>query len=136
MHNYATKSSSITMGHRTFTPNVPLPLRRLLPHLIHPSLDRSQSPPQTASGSILPFCHSTLYGQTDTQTNRWDKRQVYSNSAYALLIVSDALNRQDGAYLITAVVEFILQLDLIPIWLNDTRCSELSLPTGPTEGVD
>jgi len=26
-----------------------------------------------------------------TQTERWDRRQVYSNSVYALLIVSDAL---------------------------------------------
>jgi len=34
-------------------------------HLIHPSLDRPYSPPQTASGSIQPFCHSTISGQRD-----------------------------------------------------------------------
>jgi len=61
------------------------------PYLIHPSLDRPHSPPQTASESIQQFCHNTLSGHTDTQADRWDRRQVYSNNASALLIVSDAL---------------------------------------------
>jgi len=39
-------------------------------HLIHPSLDRPHSPPQTASGSNHPFRHNTLYRQTDRQTDR------------------------------------------------------------------
>ena len=40
-------------------------------HLIHPSIDRPHSPSQTASRSIQPFCHSTLFGptHTDTQTD-------------------------------------------------------------------
>ena len=37
------------------------------PHLINPSLDRPNSPSQTASGSVQPFCHNTLSGQTDRQ---------------------------------------------------------------------
>jgi len=57
---------------------LPLPLRRSPSrHLIHTSLDRFHSPPQAESGSNQPFCHNTLSGQTDTQTNRWDRRQLY-----------------------------------------------------------
>jgi len=48
-----------------------------------PSLDRPHSPCQTASGSILPFCHSTHYGPTDTHTDRWSVRQVSKNTVYA-----------------------------------------------------
>jgi len=40
-------------------------------HLMHPyALDRHHSPSQMASESNQPFCHSTLSGQTDTQTDR------------------------------------------------------------------
>ena len=46
------------------------PLRHIDLHLIHPSLDRPQSPPQSASRSNQPFCHSTASGQTD----RWARR--------------------------------------------------------------
>jgi len=35
------------------------------PNLIHSSLDRPHSSPQMASGSNQPFCHKTLFGQTD-----------------------------------------------------------------------
>jgi len=57
------------------------------PHLIHPSLDRPLSPPQTASGSNQPFCHSSLL-----RTDRWDKRIFCTISArLAMLIESDAL---------------------------------------------
>jgi len=45
------------------------PFRRSPPHLIHPSLDRPHSLPQTASGSNQPFCHSTLSGQSHRQTD-------------------------------------------------------------------
>jgi len=66
------------------TPNLPtklpIPFDDHHPHLIHPSLDRSHSPPQTASGSNQPFCHSTLSGQT--QIDRWDKRQVCNKSRW------------------------------------------------------
>jgi len=40
------------------------------PYLIHSSLDRPHSPSQTTSGSTQPFCHKTLCGQTDRQTDR------------------------------------------------------------------
>ena len=63
----------------------------LQPNLIHPSLDLPHSPPQMASGSIQPFFHSTLSEHLDRHTDQQDKQQVYSNSAYALLIVSDVL---------------------------------------------
>jgi len=68
-------------------PKLPLFLRRSLPHLIHPSLDRPRSPSQTTPVSNQPFCHSTLSGQTDRhtrQTNTWDRRQVCKKSAYPL----------------------------------------------------
>ena len=47
-------------------PKLPLPFDD---HLIHPSLDQPPSPPQTASGFNQPFCHNTLCGQTDRQTD-------------------------------------------------------------------
>ena len=56
-------------------------------HLIHPSFDRSLSPPQTASGSNQPFCHSSLL-----RTDRWDKRIFCTISApLPMLIERDAL---------------------------------------------
>ena len=50
----------------------PLPLGGHGPHLIHSSLDRPHSPPQTASRSNQPCCHSTSYGPTNWQTD-WDR---------------------------------------------------------------
>ena len=58
--NYTTKSPLLTTECSTFIPKLPLLLRR------SPSLDRRHSPPQTASGSNQPFCHSTLSGHTHT----------------------------------------------------------------------
>jgi len=55
-------------------PKLPLPLRRSPPDVIHPSLDRHLLPPRTASGSNQPFCHNTLSGHTDVQTDRWYRR--------------------------------------------------------------
>jgi len=48
--------------------NCPFPFDDHHSHLIHPSLHRSHSPPQNASGSNQPFYHNTLSGQTDTHT--------------------------------------------------------------------
>jgi len=67
------------------SPKVLLPLQRSPPHLIHPSLDRPHSPPHTASRSNQ---HTF---QTDTQTDRWDRQQIYSNNAYTLLTESNVL---------------------------------------------
>jgi len=49
--------------------NCPFPSTITTPHLIHRSLDRPDSPPQTASGSNLPFYHNTFSGQTDGHTD-------------------------------------------------------------------
>jgi len=88
LHNYATMSPLVTTGHPKFTLKTTLPLDDNHPHLTHPSLDWPHSPSQTASGSIHPFCHSTLFGQTDrqtythTQTDKWARQQVH-NVAHA-----------------------------------------------------
>ena len=90
--NYATKSPLVTVGRPKFTPKTALLFDDHDTHLIHPSLDYSSS--QTASGSNQPFCHSTLSGPTErqtnrptpTQTDRWARRQVYTISAYARYI--------------------------------------------------
>jgi len=50
------------------------------PHLIHPSLDRPQSPPQTASRSNQLFFHNSCTGHTYRQTDRWDRQQACSNT--------------------------------------------------------
>jgi len=63
----------------------------------------THSPPQTASESIQPFCHSILSGQTDTpahtQTDRWARRQVRNMSAYAAdsdALIKDKKPSRDG----------------------------------------
>jgi len=50
--------------------NCPFPYDDNQPHITHPSLDQPHSPPQTASGSTQPFCHSTLSEQTDRQKDQ------------------------------------------------------------------
>jgi len=65
--------------------NCPFPFDDHHPHLTQPSLDRPHSPRQTASESSQPFCHSTLCGPTERQTDRWDMRQICTNSAYTVL---------------------------------------------------
>ena len=71
----ATRSPNDYNGTLQIRPKTAPSLRRSPPHLIHPSLDRPNSPSQTASGSNQPFCHSTLSGQIDRQTDRWERRQ-------------------------------------------------------------
>ena len=82
---------------------LPLPFNDNHLYPIHPSLHRPHSPPQTASESIQPFCHSILSGQTDTpahtQTDRWARRQVRNMSAYAAdsdALIKDKKPSRDG----------------------------------------
>jgi len=58
--------------------NYPFPFDDNHSHLIHPLLDRSHSPPQTASAQ--PFCHDTL---ADRQTDRWSRWETCTISVYA-----------------------------------------------------
>jgi len=51
-------------------PKLPLSFRRSPSHLIHPSLERPHSPPETASRSNRPFFHNSPTGQTDRRTDR------------------------------------------------------------------
>jgi len=83
-------------------PNLPFHFDNHL-NLVHPSLDRLHSPPQTASGSNRPFCHNTLSGQTDRQIDRRDGRQTCTKSAYthALRILNDALINRNISPVIT-----------------------------------
>jgi len=68
-------------------PKLPSPFARG-PYLIHPSLDRPHSPPQTASRSNQPCCHNIHFPDrqtdrpTDRQTDRWDRRQLCTKSAF------------------------------------------------------
>jgi len=80
-------------GCSKFTLNCPFPFDDHHPHLIHTSLDRPHSPPQTASGSNQPFATVHFPGrQTDRQTDRWvgdscvaRALTLYLNSAYVVL---------------------------------------------------
>jgi len=90
-HNYASKSQLVTMGRCKFTRKLPLSLRRSPPHLIHPSLDRPTRHPKRHPDPLSRF--ATIYfpdGQTDrptdTETDRWERRQVSKKSAYARYI--------------------------------------------------
>jgi len=56
--------------------NCPFPFDDHHPYLIHPSLDRQHSPPQTASGRNQPFCHNTLSRQTDRQIHGISDRSI------------------------------------------------------------
>ena len=89
-NNYAIKSSLVTLGCPTFTPQNCLFPSTISTHLICSSLDRPYLPPQTASGSNQPFCHSS-----HVRTDRWDVRMFSNISALlAILIESDALKRR------------------------------------------
>jgi len=92
-HNYATKSPLVTRDAPNSTPNLPLPLRRSPPHLMYPCLDQPHSPSQMASGSMQPFCHSTLSRLTDTDrpTDGLGYRSVRILHMLAILTESDAL---------------------------------------------
>jgi len=80
---YARVKNAIQTNWDEKLPKPPFPFRAHGPHLIHPSLDRPHSPPQTTSRSNQPCCHNTLYWQTNRQTNRWVRQQLCTNSAYA-----------------------------------------------------
>ena len=95
------KAASPPLRQRMTTPQSPYWLQRDVPHLptkllcpfhdhlshlIYSSLDRPHSPPQTASGSNQPFCHSTFFGHTDRPTEEMDDRHV-KIPAHALLII-------------------------------------------------
>jgi len=72
-HKYAAKYRPlVTIGRPKFTPKTARSPSTITTHLIHASLGRLHSPPQTASRSIQPFCHNTLSGQTDRPTDRSD----------------------------------------------------------------
>jgi len=80
------------MGRKNLKPS---PLRwGCGPHLIHPSLDRPYSPPQTASGSNQSFFLNSPTGQTDRPTDGIGDNPVPTR-AYALLYHSDAANKKE-----------------------------------------
>ena len=86
-HNYAINSALVTLGHPKFTLKLPLPFVNHHPHLIH---HRSTDPthhPKRHPDPISRF--ATVHFWTDgptgtqTQTDRWSRRQVSKISAYA-----------------------------------------------------
>ena len=94
--------SLVTVGCPHLSPNCPFPSTICTTsNTLNPR--RPHSPPQTASGSNQPFCHSTPFGQTDRPTGRqtdrqtdrqsdtWDCRQVCTDTLLrsAILIESD-----------------------------------------------
>jgi len=72
------KSSLVTMGRPKFTLKTAPSLRRSPPHLIHSSLDRPHSPPQTASGSNQLFA-TIHFADRDRPT---DRQMVQANVPY------------------------------------------------------
>ena len=97
-------------------PKLPLPCGRSPFNLIHPSLDRPHPPPQTASRSNQPFCHSTRDRPIDT----WDWRQVCTNSCLRLT-VSDAANNGDYLRRFTAEVMFLVRSVCLSVCLSVRR---------------
>jgi len=74
------------MRRPTFTPKLPVPFDD---HHLHPMHQIPRPIPLTTpngvriQSAVLP--QYTFRTDIHTQTDRWDKRQVYSNDAYALL---------------------------------------------------
>jgi len=64
------------MGRPKFTPKSAPSASTITTPSNTPILDRHHSPPQTASGSTQPFCHNTLSGPTDRQTDGLGDRPV------------------------------------------------------------
>ena len=56
--------------------NCPFPFDDYHTHTTHPSLDQPHSLSKMASGSIQPFCHSILSGQTDQLTHTHTDQQM------------------------------------------------------------
>jgi len=66
--------------------NCPAPFDDHQFRIMHPSLDLPHLSSQTASRSNQPFAKIHFPDrQTDRQTDRWDRRQLYSKSDYAPL---------------------------------------------------
>jgi len=70
-------------------PKAALPFDDNHPCLIHSSLDWPHSWSQTASGSIQPFCHSTLCDRPTDRWSRWMSRNL--STPLAMVIESNAL---------------------------------------------
>ena len=94
-HNYATKSPFVTMGRLKFIPKTTHSPSTITSPSNTPIPRPTPLTTQTASGSIQPFCHSTLSRQTDRQTHRptdgTDDRSTPLALTLAVLIDSDAL---------------------------------------------
>jgi len=80
----------------TSPPKVSLPFDDNHPHLIYPSLNQLYPSPRTASGCNQSFCHNTLCGPIDWQTDwlndRWSRQMLRHNSRLRSLDKSDAAN--------------------------------------------
>jgi len=70
------KSPLVAMGCPTFTPKLPLLLRRSQPPSSTLIPQPTHSPSQTASKSNQPFLYNSSTGQTDRQTDRPTDRQT------------------------------------------------------------
>jgi len=68
------------MGRPKFIPKLPLPFDDHHPHLIHPTLDRPNSHPKLIQSAVLLQCTF----RTDRPTDRWDRRQLCTESACAI----------------------------------------------------
>ena len=79
-HNYATKSPLITVGRPQIHPQNCLcfPFDDNYPHLMHQSLDRRHSPPETQPDPLSRFATVHI---PDRQI--WSRRETCTKSAYA-----------------------------------------------------
>ena len=75
-NDYATKSPLVTIGCPHLPPKLPFPFDNRYLHLIHSSVDRPHSLPQTASRSNQPCFHNSSTAEIDRRT----RRQACTNS--------------------------------------------------------
>ena len=90
LHNYATKSTLVTMGRPTFTSKT-APSPSMITTSSNTHIPTHHPNSIWIQSAILPQYTFRTIRPMDTQTNRWDRQQVYTNSAYILLTVSDVL---------------------------------------------
>ena len=101
-------------------PKLALPLWQSTPPSNTPILNRPHSPFQMAFGSSQPFCHSTLSGQTDTDTHTHRLTDGISNRSMLIVLMLYSIAKERRANNITFWLS-LLCFCIVRNWLGSRR---------------